>query len=352
MMMAVGVAGAAETAPAPASPVPSQPFAARELVAKGKGLEITRAEVDEAFALLKANAASSGGVISEDRRDAFLARVLDRMISTKLLVAQSTPMDKAKAAGAADRFIADMKKKQGSEEMFRVQLKALGLTPEKFREGVLEQAICDEVIDREVRSKYTVGAAELRQYYDEHPAKYAIPEQVKLAHIFFSIKDPADKAKVPMERKEIPAPQKELKRKLAESVLARARKGEDYGRLAREFTEDTETREKGGEFVLARGQMKIVPAFEASAFTLGVGQISDLVTTAFGYHILKCLEKIPAGQVSYEAAAPGIRRELQETRVQAAMPAYLQKLRQEASVEILAPALIVTPEPTKPTKAP
>ena len=81
---------------------------------------------------------------------------------------------------------------------------------------------------------------------------------------------------------ELPEDQKKAKRKLADDLLKRARAGEDFAKLAKEYSEDPGSKEKGGEYPpFPRGQM--VPEFEAAAFSLNTNQVSDVVTTSYGY---------------------------------------------------------------------
>ncbi|WCJ58455.1 peptidylprolyl isomerase [Fontisphaera persica] len=344
-------AGAADQPAAAAAPKP----AAKELfpdsvVAKGKGVEVKRSQVDEAYSLFKANVAASGRAVREEDRNRDQAMLLDRIISTKLLVARATEEDKKKAAENADKYIAETKKRLPSEEFFELQLKSIGLTPATYRERLLEQAICEEVINREVRDKNQVTEAEIKKFYDENPKEFEQPEQVRAAHVLISFKDPTDPNPNPGAKRDLPAAQKEEKKKLAESILARAKKGEDFAKLAKEFSDDPGSKDKGGEYTFARGRM--VPEFEAAAFATPPGQVSDLVTTVFGYHVIKVLEKIPAQKVELAKVADDIKRYLANEKVQEEMPKYLQKIREEAKVEILDPNLKVqTPAAPRPPAA-
>jgi peptidyl-prolyl cis-trans isomerase C len=344
LVITVGAAAAAETGKPPINlSKPGDNLFPDPVVAKGKDFEVKRSQLDEAFSLLKANAAASGQTISDDRRDLYLGRLLDRLISTKLLVGRATAVDQTKATELTDKFVADAKKRLSSEEMFTLQLKAIGLTPELFRARIHEQALCDEVINREVRAAAVVTDDEVKKYFDENPKRFEESEQVRAAHILIGTKDPADTSG----QRDLPPAQKEIKKKLAASVLARARKGEDFARLAKEFSDDPGSKNKGGEYTFPRGQM--VPEFEAAAFSLAVNQISDLVTTAFGYHIIKVLEKIPAKKPEFAKISDRIKTQLQDERVQKQMPEYLQKLRKDAAVEILDESLkIAIPPVTTP----
>src|SRR5437867_8782625 len=108
---------------------------------------------------------------------------------------------------------------------------------------------------------------ELRDYYNQHQEEYRLPERVSAQHILFKTQD-----KKPEEVEAI--------RKKAQEVLERAKKGEDFGALAKQFSEDSSASRGGDLGSFARGQM--VQEFERAAFSMGVGAISDIVTTQFG----------------------------------------------------------------------
>ncbi|HZI50748.1 MAG TPA: SurA N-terminal domain-containing protein [Terriglobia bacterium] len=122
------------------------------------------------------------------------------------------------------------------------------------------------------RKEATVSDDELRTYYGEHSDEYRLPEEVTAQHILFKTQ-----GKTPEQIETI--------RKKATDVLDRAKKGEDFSKLAKEFSEDTSASRGGTLGTFGRGRM--VPEFDRAAFSLGEGAISDLVTTEFGFHIIK-----------------------------------------------------------------
>src|SRR6185436_8764190 len=114
-----------------------------------------------------------------------------------------------------------------------------------------------------------------------HPSSFDRPETFRVAHILISTRDNAT-------GQELTDEQKGEKKSIAQGVLERVRKGEDFTTLAKQKSEDFNTRAAGGELSFAHGQMVI--EFEAGCAAVKPGQISDLVTTQFGYHIIKGLE--------------------------------------------------------------
>src|SRR5204862_2482637 len=126
------------------------------------------------------------------------------------------------------------------------------------------------------------------------------------------------------------------KDKGAEALLKRARAGEDFAKLAKDNSEDRGSKDKGGEYQFPRGQM--VPEFEAAAFSLKTNEVSDIVTSQFGYHIIKLSEKIPAKKVELAKVAPKVKDYLAQQQMQKRQQEiqdYMTKLKKDADVQIL-----------------
>ena len=154
--------------------------------------------------------------------------------------------------------------------------KAKYTTPEK------RQAQYIFVAAQKLRPDIQVSDDDLRQYYSQHGTDYQLPERIKAQHILFKTQ-----GKKPEEIEAI--------RKKAQGVLDRVKKGEDFSQLAKEFSEDPDSAPKGGDLGLVpRGLMR--PEIEKIAFNLNPGQVSDLVTSPLGFHIIKVNSKEPPSQ--------------------------------------------------------
>jgi peptidyl-prolyl cis-trans isomerase C len=273
-----------------------------------------------------------GQVVPEAARAQIESDILDKLIATQLFLQRATEQDKAKAKEIAEGFLQDQKKQVPSEESFRRQLLAVGMTPDEFSTQIREQAIVKAVIDREIRTGKSISDAEARKYYTNNPALFREPELVRTRHILISIRDKITGKELTPERK--------LERKRhAEKILARARAGEDFGKLVKEFSDDLPSRTREGEYLFARAKddprRAMVPEFEAAAFSMKTNQISDLVETAFGYHIIKLMEKVPAKKIEYAQVEKRIKDTLLHDAVEGALPEYIEGMKKEAGVEIL-----------------
>lgn len=324
------------------------------VIAKGKGVEVKRSQLDSAMIGIKSAAAARGQqtLPPPEQMQLLEQQTLQGLIHFQLLLNKATDVDKAKGKELFQQGIEKIKvRAKLSEEEFneRVnrQMKVQGQTREQWEKQEVERATVQAVLERELKVAVTDDA--VKKFYDENPTRFEEPEMVRASHILLSTLDSATRQPLSDEKKA-------AKRKQAEDLLKRARAGEDFAKLAREFSEDPGSKEKGGEYTFPRGQMD--PAFESAAFSLNTNQISDIVTTQFGYHIIKLSEKIPAHQVTLAKVADDLKEGLKRREMEKVMPDYIEKLKQDGNVEILDEKLKpkevapgATARPAKPEKA-
>jgi peptidyl-prolyl cis-trans isomerase D len=162
-----------------------------------------------------------------------------------------------------------------------------------------------------VREQVKVSDEEARQYYTQHLSDYRIPDRVKVAHILFKTtgKTPAEAAAI--EQK-------------ARDVLGQIKGGADFGDLAKKYSEDT-TASNGGElgWVVRKQTVK---EFEDTAFSMKPGQVSDLVKTVYGIHILKLEDKQTAHLQAFDEVKSSILAELEKQKVADAQDKLVEDL--------------------------
>ncbi|MBI3849513.1 MAG: peptidylprolyl isomerase [Verrucomicrobia bacterium] len=319
----------AKDAPAKTDAAPAAkpaPLFADPVIVKGKGFELKRSQLDEVATGLKATMAARGQNVTEGQAALLEKQLLERLIQIQLLLTKATDADKTKGKEMSEKRFATFKSRAPSEEVLVRQLKSMGMTVEQMQARLLDEATGEAVLERELKSKITVTDDQVKKYYDENPAQFEEPEMVRASHILLGTRDSITGGELSEEKKA-------AKKKEMEDILKRARAGEDFAKLAKEFSEDTGSKDKGGEYTFPRGQM--VPEFEKVAFALGTNQISDIVTTQFGYHVIKLSEKKPARKVPLAEVTKEVKDGLTNQEVQKQLPEYFEKLKKEANVEIL-----------------
>lgn len=316
-----------ESAPTAATPAAAAAnLFADEALCKGKGVDVRRSQVDSSMLQFKANLNARSQSLPEDKREMVESQILDRLVITQLLLNRATETDRARAKELAEKFVKDTRGQAGSEEAFERQLLAMGFTQRQFEDQIMERAISEAVVERELKEKIKITDEAARKYYDEHGSEFQRPEMVRAAHILLTTLDPATGTELTEE-------QKKQKRQQMEKLLERARKGEDFAALAKEFSDDERSKEKGGEYTFPRGRM--VPALDTAAFSLKTNEVSDIVITQFGYHIIKLYEKMPEQKIEYAAAEKELKDYLVRQEVQSGLPAFVEKLKKEADLKYL-----------------
>jgi len=294
------------------------------VIARGKGFEIKRSQLDEDVIRAKSQLSASRRPVTSEESALLEQQILDQLINVQLLLSRATDADKAAGKAAAEKRFADVKTRLGSDEALKRQLTLMGATQDEVLQKWTEALTAEAALKRAL--KINITDADARKYYDENPAKFEMPEMVRASHILLTTRDPATGMELSEDRKA-------AKYKQMQDLLKRARAGEDFATLAKEYSEDPGSKEKGGEYKFPRGQM--VPEFEAAAFSLKTNQVSDIVTTSYGYHIIKLSEKIPAQKVDFAKAESDIKDGLTAQAMQKQFPTYIKEVRKEAGVEIL-----------------
>jgi parvulin-like peptidyl-prolyl isomerase len=223
-----------------------------------------------------------------------------------------------------DKQIAELRDVFDTDEQFQMKLEGDGYTKESYRRHVERMAAAKVYLDRIRADAADVRDAEVEQFYEDNEDRLTLPEQVRVRHILLTWKPMGtqdDRAAI---------------RKQMEPILERARAGEDFAALAREFSEDSATKGNGGDTgFFYRGTM--VPAFEQIAFSLQPGEVSDPVDTVFGVHILKLEGRQEARLLPLEEVREQLRDHVREEKMEAAVDAKVDELRAAADVQVLIP---------------
>lgn len=327
------------------------------VIASGTGVSVKRSDLDDVVTSLKSAAAAQGETIPPERLLLLEAQALEQLIDVQLLDKDANDADKAAGQKKADTAMAALLKRAGSQDMLNNQLMAAGTTGAQLHKKVADEQTAMASLQRGLG--VTVSDSEVQKFYDDHPQEFEEPEMVHVRHILFMTIDPTTHE--PLSDDVV-----SQKLKQANQVLAKARAGDDFAKLAEQYSDDTTTKENGGELPpfarqSADPRHAMVPEFEAAAFSLTNNQISDLVKTVYGYHIIQLINKVPAKKLTLTDKIPsmadttvaqGVKDGLTQEKTQKLAPPYLAQLKKSANIRILDPDLSSAVESLSNTNAP
>jgi peptidyl-prolyl cis-trans isomerase C len=178
-----------------------------------------------------------------------------------------------------------------------------------------------QYLQQEIGGNIEVTEDDMQLYYKTHEEEFVMPERVRAGHILIRVAKTDDEEK------------KKRARAKAENILKSIKGGEDFGKLATEFSDDKGSRDKGGDLgFFPRG--KTVPAFDRAAFELQAGDVSDIVETKYGYHIIKVFEHRKAGLEPYEEAKDNVRQKVLDVTKKARIDEFAEQAMRDAGVEL------------------
>ena len=202
---------------------------------------------------------------------------------------------------------------------------------EEFTKGILTQALLEQSVNKNI----AVTDQEIKAYYETNKSEFAVPERVKASHILIAV--PADASESV----------KKEKKASADEICARIKKGEDFSELAKQYSDDAATKNRGGVIgFFSKGSKEA--AFEEAAAKLKKDEVSSPVLTSKGYEIIKVLETKAAETKSLEESRSRISSKLEQKKRNEAIETLLKGIKGRTDVVIYEDALKKIVEATKP----
>lgn len=294
-----------------------------EIVAKVNGVDIKKTDLQNAVETMKLQLETIGQAIPPDRKDEVWRGLLDELIGAELLSQEAAARKIGVTEAEVETKLTEYRDRFPSEAVFQNVLKEQGLSEARLKEEIRKQLGVLKLLEREVFTKVGVDDKAAKEYYDKNPDQFSEPEAVRASHVLVKVEKGADEAAKREARKEI------------EKVLADAKAGKDFAALAREHSDDPGSKNKGGDLnFFFRGQM--VPPFEEAAFALQKpGDLSGIVETVYGFHVIKLTEKKTERKLPFDEVKAELGDFLKEKKRSDSLRAYVESLRKKAKVQIL-----------------
>lgn len=292
------------------------------VIAVVNGKIITLSELTEREGPLAKQVAETFSGTEKDKRLADIRkRVSDSLIEDLLLEQEAERLGLKVSERDIEDAIEDVKKQNSLDtEGLKVALKKEGLTYEGYRLQIKKQIEKSRVLGQQVRSKVNVTEKDLADYYERNQRMFLKDEEVKISHILFLVPEKASGEEIEKIKKE------------ALDVLELARSGKDFSELAKKYSQDSSAKEGGAMGFFKRGQ--ILPAFEEVAFSLKKGEISDLVRTTYGFHIIRVDDVLVASSEPFDSLKEKIRSAVTSGMLEQRYKEWMEELKKTAIIEM------------------
>jgi peptidyl-prolyl cis-trans isomerase C len=290
-------------------------------VAVVNGTVITQEDLDKEMKQFQQQLLSRGRSPSDSELVGIKNEVLENLINLELLYQGAQKNGSILDEADINKQLEEIKKQFSNEAEFGGVLAKMNISEADLRSKLKKNMAIQQFIDTRFAQKVTISGEEAKSYYDSHLDSFKQPEEVKASHILIKI-DSQDKESQKAEALE---KLKEVQKKL--------NKGDDFAALAKEFSQGPSSARGGDLGYFRRGQM--VKPFEEAAFALRPGEVSDIVETRFGYHLIKVFDKKPETTMAFKDIKEKLQQYLKQGKVRKQVSAYVEELKGKARVERL-----------------
>jgi peptidyl-prolyl cis-trans isomerase C len=291
------------------------------------GIDIMETDIEKAMEPEINNIAKQNSnlppALIEQLKKQLRARYIDQLIREQLLSEQVRDANivttDEEITNQINQLIANQPEPMTLEE-FKEKTTEYGMSFDEMKEDIRKRLSYRKLILAQWEGKIDVNEADAKKFYDENPKEFQTPEQVSASHILIkpdpNVADP-NQAKAQAKAK-------------AEDLLKQLKDGAEFADLAKLNSACPSSAQGGDLGFFARGQM--TPPFEEAAFKLELGQLSDIVETEYGYHIIKSTGHKDAGQISFEQAKDSIIKYLTQEKQQKFINDYIDSLKAKANI--------------------
>lgn len=300
-----------------------------KVVATVNGAEIRAGKVYEVAALNLLNLEAQGRTLTEDEEKQLRMRILELIINDELMAQAAERLGLEVPPEDVESQMQEIRDQHGTAAAFQKVLEDAGLDEQQFREEVARRLMTQQYV-RSITDDIQVAENEAKAFYDQFPEQFSEGETVEVRQIL--IRSVAGE----------PEGRRNAARERAEEAHARAVAGEDFAALAKEFSQAPNAADGGLVSHFPRGVM--VPRFEEVAFATGVGEISDVFETPYGFNIIQVTDRKPAKRIPFAEIKPKLMVDLAKAKEAMVVQANLQQLQADADVRVLDPTLL-PPEP-------
>jgi peptidyl-prolyl cis-trans isomerase C len=249
-------------------------------------------------------------------------KVLDYLIDQELIVQEGKKAGLEPQQEQIDTEFGKIKNRFPSQDAFEQVMKKQNMTEERLREIIGCAFIVKNVLEVKIEPlAKPVTDKDVADYYEAHKGEFAEPEEVRARHILIKLSSEASDEEKTYSKKEMQA------------ILEEAKSGADFAELAKKHSQCPSAIRGGDLGYFARGDM--VKPFEETAFALEPGQISDIVETEYGYHIIRLEDRKPGRQLELEEVSEEIKKELHDKEMDVALRNWLKPLREKADIKIM-----------------
>ena len=282
---------------------------------------ITLSELEKSVKNIKVEIQAADRLEKREKILTVYRQVLNQLVDEKLIDQEVKKAGVKVTSKEIEATLEDVRHRNGlTQEMLEKTLTKDGITLEAFKKEIEKKIQRMKVINHSLKVELKPSERELRDFYEKNADRYRGTESYRTSHILFHVPKGATDEEIRKIRKD------------CQKVLEKIRKGEDFGEMALLYSEDTSAKDRGDLGYFKRGEL--LPAFEKEALRLQVGEVSGIIRTQFGFHIIKLVERKGGQPLPFESVKEDVQKDYYEKEMEKAFRQFLTTLKEKSIIEI------------------
>lgn len=301
--------------------IPSSEAVVDRIVAVVNQEVITLSEVEKLIRPQEKESKVGDRLEKRSKVDEVRRQILERLIEEKLLDQEVKKAGTKATSKEIETALEDIKHRNGTtQEELEKALAREGMTLEGLKKQIEKRIQRMKLINIAVKVEPNLGEKDLREFYQKNIDRYKGSESYRPSHILFRVLPEASQEEIG----EI--------RKRCQKVLEKIKRGDDFGEMALLYSEDVSAKDRGDLGYFKKGEL--LPVFEKEALRLQVGEVSGIIRTEFGFHIITLLDRKGGGPLSFEEVKEKAQAEYYELEMEKALKQFITSLRAKSVIEI------------------
>jgi peptidyl-prolyl cis-trans isomerase C len=303
------------------SSAPTSATINKDTVAMVNGTAITQQQFDNAIKYQLEMAEMKGVTLTDIQLTELKYQMIGSLIDEELLYRESQRSGVKVEEKEINDAYEDRKQKAKfkTDAEFEEALKKSNKSVASYRAELEHGLAMDRFIKNKFSDNMVVPDSDAKNYYDGNPSYFQQPARVRVSHIMIRVASDADQSK------------KDEATKKIEQAMKRLKAGEDFAAVAKEVSEDSKSKNKGGDLgYISKGLVQ--KSFEDAAFALKKDETSDIVKTSAGYHIVKVTDKTDARTISFEEVKNDVINNLKSNKVNSLVGNFIKELRNRSTI--------------------
>ncbi len=311
---------------------PAKRLSLPNVVAKVNGVDVPSHHVNFEFNRVVRN---SPAPLNSKQEKMLVAKIIDSEVTRELVFQNAKEAGTSFESKEIDDSFQVLRKQYPTEKAWKRVLESRGINEKILKHSIEMDLMARKFLEAKVQGKVKITDAQVKSFFDQNQSRFKRPESFRSQHIFVAYVPAEQRMKMKLEELKANAESlRDAARVRMEKIIKEVKGGGDFSELAKKYSEDAGSAEKGGDLGFVYRGMLDKP-YDAAVSKMKPGEISDVVASPYGFHVIKLNEIKPSEMAKFEDVKGSVQNHLFTEEAKKIVSSHINVMRKKAKVELL-----------------